>query len=152
MDLAESCMNDSGNKKQAIVRVKPEYRVSGPKVSWVLIRQLGLMLVIGFLLSIYDIYIAAAFIVGGSLHVFPNTYFALRTFLHMGAQNIRRAYISTNQGLVGKMLLTATGFALVYKFWPAASLIALFIGYMMMQVSSWVLYPILINSPLKNGK
>jgi len=145
-------MIDDREKKQAIVRVQPEHRVPGPMVTWVLYRQVGLLIIMSLLVSVYDINVAYAFIVGASLHVFPNTYFALRTFLHMGAQNIHRAYISSNQGLAGKMLLTAIGFALVYKFWPAVSLTALFTGFLIMQVSSWILYPILINRPFNNGK
>lgn len=69
----------------------------------------------------------------------------------MGALNIQRAYISTNQGLTGKLLLLSVGFALVFKFWPEVSLTALFLGYLLLQISSWILYPILFNRPF-DGK
>ena len=139
-------MNNRVEKQKPFI-VRAGNTIPRPNVGKVIKWQVGLIAICGCLLAIITVDVAFAFITGASLHVFPHAYFALRTFRHMGASNIHRAYISTNQGLTGKLMLFAVGFALVFKFWPNVSLTALFLGYLILQISSWFLYPVLINRP-----
>lgn len=123
--------------------------VQKPAIAVLFIRQVLVVLVVSMALAAWDLNIALALAAGALLHILPHTYLAIRTFRYRGAAQIQRAYISTNQGLVGKWLLFATGLALIFRFWTQVHLPALFIGYLIAQIGSWIVYAVLINRPLR---
>ena len=112
-------------------------------------RQVLVVLAVSAALAVWDQSIALALAAGAFLHILPHTYLAIRAFRYRGAAQIQHTYISTNQGLVGKWLLFATGLALIFRFWTEVHLLALFIGYLIAQIGSWIVYAILINRPLR---
>ena len=122
--------------------------VPKPDLASLFIRQLLVVAMVGAALIAIDFKIAMAWIVGALLYILPQTYFAIRAFRYRGAAQMQHAYLSTNQGLMGKWLLFATGLVLVFRFWPEVSLPALFIGYLLAQIGGWISYTILINRPL----
>ncbi|AJQ92793.1 F0F1-type ATP synthase, subunit I [Gynuella sunshinyii YC6258] len=97
--------------------------------------------------GVFNKSIALAFVLGAAAHIIPQTYFALRAFRYIGARNIRKAVKITNQSVLGKLVLTACLFALIFRFSTDINLWALFLGYMVFQLSSLMWYPILINRP-----
>lgn len=124
-----------------------------PKIIWVLWRQAIILLVVAAGLFGAGLTVEAkSFLAGGLIHVVPQAVFAMMVFLYMGARNIKKAYASSSQGLATKILLTAVALIYIFRNWPEVSLIALFIGYLFLQISSWILYPILINRPPRGGK
>lgn len=122
--------------------------IPAPAIGIVVQIQLLVLVLLIAVLAFIDLQLAVAIAAGGMLHLVPQTYFTIRTFRYRGANNIHRAYISASQGLMMKFLMLAVGLALIFKFWQGVSLPVLLAGYLAMQVSSWVLYPILINRPL----
>ncbi len=122
--------------------------VPKPDLAGLFIRQLLVVALVGAGVAAIDFKIAMAWVVGALLYILPQTYFAIRAFRYRGAAQMQHVYLSTNQGLMGKWLLFATGLALVFRFWPEVSLPALFIGYLLAQIGGLISYTILINRPL----
>ena len=118
-----------------------------PPLLRVTLLQCCLVLLFFAVINVFHRDIAVAFMLGSIAHIIPQTYFALRAFRYMGARNIRKAVKITNQSVLGKLILTACIFALVFRFSADVNLWALFTGYTVFQLSSLMWYPILINRP-----
>ena len=72
---------------------------------------------------------ALAVCLGGWLFVVPNTYFTLYAFRYRGAAWARWVARAFYQGLMGKLLLSAIGFALIFRFFPDVHAVTLFGSY-----------------------
>lgn len=82
--------------------------------------------------------VACSLLLGGIIHILPNTYFALYAFRYQGARSASLALRSMSRGEAGKFILTLTGFALVFRFFEAVNAFALFASYFLMIVLSIV--------------
>lgn len=118
-----------------------------PPIHRVFITQILLALLAALLGWLANPAVGISVLIGASAHVFPQTYFAYRAFRFRGARQITKAVRATRQGLFGKWLLTACILAVTFKLWVDVHLPGLFAGYLVLQVTSWFLYPILINRP-----
>ncbi len=58
-------------------------------------------------------------VIGGLLCVVPNSYFMLQALRHFGTQRVVDATLGFFKGQMGKMVLTALGFALAFRFYDA---------------------------------
>ena len=119
-----------------------------PPLLRVTLLQCCLALLFFAVISVFSRNIAVAFVLGSMAHIIPQTYFALRAFRYMGARDIRKAVKITNQSVIGKLILTACIFTLIFRFSTDLNLWALFTGYILFQLSTLMGYPILINRPL----
>jgi|GEM_PF-843498 F0F1-type ATP synthase assembly protein I len=139
----------TGSKSTLRHRQRKGSTIPQPAFAGLFFGQAGVVLSVALALAIWSQAVALAFAAGALLHILPQTYLAIRAFRYRGAAQIQHTFISTNQGLVGKWLLFATGLALTFRFWTDVHLPALFIGYLLAQMGSWIVYPILINRPLR---
>ena len=88
--------------------------------------QLGLTLIIatGFLLKGTEA--ALSSLAGGLICAVPNAYFMYKAFRYTGARQINQVLKSFYQGGTWKLLLTAVGFGLAFKFIEPLDFFALF--------------------------
>lgn len=68
-------------------------------------------------------------LLGGLIAFIPNIYFALKTFRYFGARSALAVTLSLWSGEMGKYVLTAALFVLVFMLVKAINLKALFISY-----------------------
>jgi len=89
--------------------------------------------------------VACSILLGGLLHLLPNTYFALYAFRYQGARSAPLALRAMSRGEVGKFVLTMVGFAMVFSLYPDVNVIALFIAYLVMIVVAVVITSRLVS-------
>ena len=75
---------------------------------------------------------------GGLLVWLPNSYFAFRAFRYRGARAAKLIVRSFYAGAAGKMFLTAGMFTLVFVNVRPLNAPALFIGFTLVQMLSWI--------------
>lgn len=75
-------------------------------------------------------------LLGGLIALLPNIYFALKTFRYFGAQSAMAITLSLWSGEMGKYVLTAALFVLVFLAIKPTDLIALFISYFIVLIVS----------------
>ena len=78
--------------------------------------------------------VAVSLVLGGILHLLPSMYFARQVFRFSGARAAQRIAQSFYRGELGKFVLTASGFALVFLVVDGLNPPALFAGYGVMLV------------------
>ena len=81
---------------------------------------------------------------GGLTVWFPNCYFAFRAFKHRGARAARLIVRSFYTGAAGKMLLTAVMFTMIFVNVRPLNAPAVFIGFALVQMLSWVV-PLIVG-------
>ncbi len=90
-------------------------RIAAPPVYKITIAQLLILLVASLLLCALDVVAAYSLVLGGLVAVLPQAYFAARVFRHRGAQSANAIAKSSYSGEVGKYILSAVGFALIFS-------------------------------------
>jgi ATP synthase protein I len=103
------------------------------------IKQLSLLYFSAAVFWYFEPVLAYSVLYGGLIYWVPNAYF---TWLALRYRNTRfpvALVLSFYRGEVGKFLLTATGFAIVFVFVDSLSYLALFSAYIAMTVSQWLL-------------
>lgn len=73
---------------------------------------------------------------GGLIAILPNLYFALKTFRYFGAQSAVAVTLSLWTGEMGKYILTAALFVLVFLAIKPLDITALFISYFLVLIVS----------------
>lgn len=68
-------------------------------------------------------------LLGGMIALLPNLYFAYKAFRYFGARSVKAIVQSFWSGAMGKLILTAALFALVFAGVERLSVAALFVGY-----------------------
>lgn len=91
-------------------------------------------LALAFLLK--DLNAGFCALLGGSIALLPNIYFALKAFRYFGAQSVMATTLSLWSGEMGKYVLTAALFVLVFLAIKPIDLIALFISYFIVLIVS----------------
>ncbi len=86
---------------------------------------------------------------GGLTALIPNVYFTYKAFQYFGARSIGVIVQSFWTGEMGKLILTAVLFALLFLGVKPLNVFTLFIGYIMVQVTSAVASLLLTESFLK---
>ncbi len=70
-------------------------------------------------------------LLGGMIALLPNVYFTYKAFRYFGARSVKAIVQSFWSGAMGKLILTAALFALVFAGVEQVSVPALFVGYML---------------------
>lgn len=100
--------------------------------------ECAVVLALGVLAACLDVRLAESAVVGGLLFVIPNAYFTLYAFRYRGAGWSQLIPLSFNKGLMGKLMLTAAGFAVVFHF-NTPNILALFGSYcLLLVIHVWV--------------
>lgn len=118
--------NERGQRRAGIVR---------PSVRRVFVGQLILLLALAGGMVFYQLDIALSLLLGGLIQLLPSMYFARQVFKYSGARAAQRVAQSFYRGELGKYVLTAVGFALVFALYENQSPLALFSGYGLMLLS-----------------
>lgn len=92
-------------------------------------RQLVLLLVVVGLIGIFFPTGLLSAALGGMLFVVPQLYFTHYLFRYRSWNNAALIVRSLKWGELGKFLLTVSGFALVWRFYPRADVLVLFSVY-----------------------
>lgn len=70
-------------------------------------------------------------LLGGMIALLPNVYFTYKAFRYFGARSVKAIVQSFWSGAMGKLILTAALFALVFAGVEQVSVPALFVGYVL---------------------
>ncbi len=105
-----------------------------PPVHRVFVAQFALLLVISGAVAFYRQEVGVSLLLGGFIHLLPAVYFARQVFKFSGARAAHRVAQSFYRGELGKYVLTALGFALVFTMVENLNPLALFTGYGLMLV------------------
>lgn len=117
--------------------------IARPPAHRITLAQLAALLPTCLVLLALDRVIAYSVLSGGLIAIVPQAYFAARAFARRGAQSAKAVARSGYAGEIGKFLLSAAGFALVFAAVRPIDGLAVFAGYLAMLViqiiGSWLL-------------
>jgi ATP synthase protein I len=116
--------------------------IKRPQIYRITLAQLAVLVALSATLLLDQVR-AYSFLCGGLIAVIPQAYFAARVFRHAGAQSAKAIAQASYAGEVGKFVLTAAGFAVVFAAVHPINGLAVFIGYLVMLIiqitGSWLL-------------
>ena len=115
-----------------------------PPVHRVVIAQMGVCAVLALALFPLGTTFALSSLVGGLCCLLPNMYFVWKAFRYRGARCAKLIVSSFYRGEAGKLVLTTTGFILVFTLINPLEPFALFGSFMAVQAVSWFT-PLLIR-------
>lgn len=95
----------------------------------VVLAQLLITLVSATLTTFYSFAAAKAVLAGGLISVIANGYFTLKMFSHSGASAAKVIVQDFYMGEAGKIAITALGFILVLKWFPALPVAFVMVGF-----------------------
>lgn len=110
--------------------------IQRPPVHRIPLLQLALTFIIALLCLLHSKEAAISALAGGLISLVPNAYFIFLAFRHSGAQQISQVLNNLYKGGAWKMVLTALGFALVFKLLHPLNITALFAGFLLIQASN----------------
>lgn len=117
--------------------------IARPPVHRITLAQLALLLTSCLCLLAFDKVVAYSIFGGGLIAIVPQAYFARLAFRWRGARSARAIAHSSYAGEIGKFLLSAAGFALVFAVVRPINGPAVFVGYVAMLLTqitgSWLL-------------
>ncbi|MFV8818896.1 ATP synthase subunit I [Haliea sp. E17] len=117
--------------------------IARPPVHRITLAQLAILSIVCLPMAAYAPVIARSMAAGGLVAIVPQAYFALQAFRRRGAGDARRIAQASYAGEVGKFMLSAAGFAVVFASMRPIHGFAVFAGYMAMLaiqlIGSWLL-------------
>jgi ATP synthase protein I len=117
--------------------------ITRPPVHRITLAQLALLLVLCLVLLVFDPVVAYSMLGGGLVAIVPQAYFAVLAFRWQGARSARAIARSGYAGELGKFVLSAAGFALIFALVRPISGPAVIVGYLAMLTThiagSWLL-------------
>ena len=103
----------------------------------VIVLQALMSVLIGLLFWLTQGWVAAySALLGGLTALLPNMYFTYKAFQYYGARSIGAIVQSFWAGQMGKMILTAVLFALLFLGVKPLNVLTVFIGYILVQMTS----------------
>ena len=103
----------------------------------VIVLQAAMAVLIGLLFGLMQGWVAAySAWLGGLTALLPNMYFTYKAFQYFGARSIGAIVQSFWAGEMGKLILTAVLFAVLFLGVKPLNVLAVFIGYILVQMSS----------------
>lgn len=105
----------------------------------VLLLQLALLSVLGLVLMFKDFVTAYSAFIGGLLYLLPTGWFSLRVLLKNKALSPREILANIYMSETGKVLLAVALFSLVFMLIEPLNAAALFVTYILLQVTGWYL-------------
>jgi ATP synthase protein I len=124
--------------------------ISRPLVHRITLAQLAVLVPLCLLLLVLDKVFAYSALSGGLIAIVPQAYFAARVFRWRGARAASAMARAGYAGEVGKFLLGAAGFAMVFATVRPINGLAVFVGYLAMLAiqitgSWWLMRERLVN-------
>lgn len=101
-------------------------------IVWVVASECLAVATLVILTSIHPRIDTISILCGGLVFVIPNSYFTVYAFRYFRMRNVAFMPLVTQmfyRGQMGKIVLTAVGFALVFSFYPSVSPVALFASF-----------------------
>lgn len=117
--------------------------IARPPVHRITLAQLALLLALSLCLLAFDTVVAYSMLGGGLIAIVPQAYFAVLAFRWRGARSAGAIARSGYAGELGKFVLSAAGFALVFAVVRPINGPAVFVGFLAMLLTqiagSWLL-------------
>jgi ATP synthase protein I len=117
--------------------------IARPPVHRITLAQLALLFILCLVLLAFDPVVAYSTLCGGLVAILPQAYFAVLAFRWRGARSARAIARSGYVGELGKFVLSAAGFALIFALVRPISGPAVIAGYLVMLTTqiagSWLL-------------
>ena len=117
--------------------------IARPPVHRITLAQLATLLIVCLPLAACEPVLAWSAAAGGMVAIVPQAYFAMLAFRRRGAVSAKRIASASYAGEVGKFMLSAAGFAVVFATLRPISGFAVFTGFLLMLavqiLGSWLL-------------
>jgi len=110
-----------------------------PSLKTVPLYQLAALLPVCGVLVLLDTAVASSVLVGGLIQIAPQAWFARQAFKYTGARQTDLVVRSMYRGETGKVVLTATLFAIVFTLFKQWNYFALFAAFILMIPLQWAL-------------
>ena len=110
-----------------------------PSLKTVPLYQLAALLPVSGVLMLLDAVAACSVLVGGLIQVAPQAWFASQAFKYTGARQTDLVLRSMYRGETGKVILTATLFAVAFTLYKQWDYFALFAAFILMIPLQWLL-------------
>ena len=107
-------------------------QISRPPVYRLTLAQLGFLLPLCLILYPMDTVMAHSALAGGAIAVVPQAWFATRVFRRRGARSAKAIARDSYSGEIGKFVLSAAGFAVVFATLRPIHGLAVFAAYLAM--------------------
>jgi len=101
--------------------------------------QLAVLLVLVVMISMTDKLMAVSALVGGLIQILPQAWFSWQAFKYAGASNVDKVVQSMYRGELGKVVMTATLFAILFTVDKQWNYLALFTTFLVMIPLQWFL-------------
>ena len=101
--------------------------------------QLAVLLVLVVMISMTDKLMAVSALMGGLIQILPQAWFSWQAFKYAGASNVGKVVQSMYRGELGKVLMTATLFAILFTVDKQWNYLALFTTFLVMIPLQWFL-------------
>ena len=101
--------------------------------------QLAILLLIAVMLMLVDRAFAASALAGGLVQISPQAWFSWQAFKYAGASNVDKIVQSMYRGELGKVVITATLFTVVFTVGKQWHYLALFTTFLTMIPLQWFL-------------
>jgi len=110
-----------------------------PSLKTVPLYQLAALLPVCGVLMLLDAVAACSVLVGGLIQIAPQAWFASQAFKYTGARQTDLVLRSMYRGETGKVILTATLFAVAFTLYKQWDYFALFAAFILMMPLQWLL-------------
>ena len=101
--------------------------------------QLAVLLVLVVMISMTDKLMAVSALMGGLIQILPQAWFSWQAFKYAGASNVDKVVQSMYRGELGKVVMTATLFAILFTVDKQWNYIVLFTTFLAMIPLQWFL-------------
>jgi ATP synthase protein I len=101
--------------------------------------QLATLLVLVVMISMTDKLMAVSVLMGGLIQILPQAWFSWQAFKYAGANNVDKVVQSMYRGELGKVIMTATFFAILFTVDKQWNYLALFTTFLVMIPLQWFL-------------
>ena len=101
--------------------------------------QLATLLVLVVIISMTDKLMAVSVLMGGLIQILPQAWFSWQAFKYAGANNVDKVVQSMYRGELGKVVMTATLFAILFTVDKQWNYLALFTTFLVMIPLQWFL-------------
>ena len=110
-----------------------------PEILKATLTQLAVLLLIAVALGLADSQLAISVLVGGLVQILPQAWFSRQAFKYAGAIKVDKVVRSMYRGELGKVVMTATLFAIVFTVSKEWNYLALFTTFLVMIPLQWFL-------------
>ena len=110
-----------------------------PELLKATIYQLAVLLLLVAMISTTDKLMAVSALMGGLIQILPQAWFSWQAFKYAGASNVDKVVRSMYRGELGKVVMTATLFAILFTIDKQWNYIVLFTTFLAMIPLQWFL-------------